>query len=212
MIVEGSDGSWPHATLVKYLSFVLDWVYVCLYQYSHSAVGAARPHRVDKLVVRNDTVSIEVHLSGDVVRLVVRDEMALTLHHVADLVLAHDAIAVEVHGAEGLVRVEVRVAGELLPGRLRLPLCADHRAHQVFESLAGTVGENIVLSIHIDSPVSAWSSRKHLRVVRVIWGQRGSELSVVEATITIFIVTLHEKLNVIRGHMHTNILEAMLDV
>jgi len=59
--------------------------------------------------VGNDPISIEIHLSGDIARLMVGDEVAATFHHVPDLVFTHHAITVVIHLAEGLIWVKVWV-------------------------------------------------------------------------------------------------------
>ena len=144
-----------------------------------------------------DAVAIEVHLAGNVARLMVRYEVTLGLHHVTDLVLSYHPIAVEVHSTEGFIRVEVGVSGELLARGLRLPLCANHSPHQVFKGLTGAVSEYIVLSIDIDSLVAAGPSAEHLGIVRLIRRQSRCEFSIVKPAIAVLIVTLQEEIDIV---------------
>ena len=140
----------------------------------------------------DNTVAIEIHLAGNVARLMVRYEVTLGLHHVTDLVLSHHPVAVEVHLTEGLIRVEVRVSGELLARDLGLPLCTYQSSHQVFKGLPGAVREYIILSIDIDSLVAAGSSTEHLGIVWIFRRQSRCEFPVVQSSIAVLIVTLHE--------------------
>ena len=57
-----------------------------------------------------------------------------------------------------------------------------------------------------------WSTRKHLCVVRVRRGERLSELSVVETAITVFVMFLEEQVHVVDGDVHSNVLQAMVDI
>ena len=164
---------------------------------SHSAVGAPRTHGINELIVCDDAVTIEIHLAGNVARLMVRYEVTLGLHHVTDLVLSHHPVAVEVHLTEGLIRVEVGVSGELLARDLGLPLCTDHSPHQVFKGLPGAVREHIVLSIDIDSLVAAGPSAEHLGVVRLFRCQSCCEFPIVQSSIAVLIVTLHEEVDIV---------------
>ena len=60
--------------------------------------------------------------------------------------------------------------------------------------------------------MAAWSSGKHLGVLRVLGSEGLGELTLVQTAISVLIMSLDEEAGLFCRYMHTNISKAVLDV
>ena len=138
--------------------------------------------------------------------------MASALHQASDFVLRNDTVTVLVTDAESFCRVEVGIARQALPRGLLRALSADHRPHHVFKALCCGVGEDVVLALVVNAAIRATSAREHLGVVRVLRAQCLCEFLVVQTSISVLIMSLHEESDVIAGNVHADVGQTILDI
>ena len=97
-------------------------------------------------MVRHYSVSVEIHLSGYLTSLAIRDKVASALHQASNFILRNHTITVLVTDAEGLIGVEVRISLQGLSCSFFRAFSADHGPHHILERLCSRVGKDVVLA------------------------------------------------------------------
>ena len=110
------------------------------------------------------------------------------------------------------LRNNKRVALQVLPRCFLSALSAYQSSEQVFERASCSVGENAIFSVDIDPAIRANSSAKNCCVIRILRGQSLSEFSIIEMTISILIIALEKKMNVISSNMDPYVNQTVLHV
>ena len=85
---------------------------------SDAAGWAFGKHFVDKFVLSNDSVSVEIELFSHACCFLIRNEKASALHQHSDVVFSDHAATRKIHKTERSIDIEEWVATELLSERL----------------------------------------------------------------------------------------------